>query len=91
MTPVKFPECNVLFGPPKGMTKEQVNALPALAIRPLPPSPTFIISCWEMSDEEFAEFSKTRKLWLAVISSHMAPVNITVTRPFDTTIINEVN
>lgn len=57
MNPVDFPQSNVTFA------KDQPE------YRPLPAHRTdagIVTSCWELSDEELAEITKTKRIWFSV-------------------------
>jgi hypothetical protein len=42
-----------------------------------------VISCWEVSPEEFEEIKRTRKIWLRVVGEGMPPVSLHTDYPFE--------
>lgn len=84
---VKFPEQNKFYGKPIGWVDEDCSTLPvwqghyklpngALAPR--------IISCWEFTEEEWELLSKTRRVYLNICSTGLAPMSLQVDNPFET-------
>lgn len=57
MTPIEFPEQNVVFA----KDQPEYNPLPALK-----QEDGTIISCWQFTDEEIEKLKETRCLYLAV-------------------------
>lgn len=57
MKPVEFPGCNVIFA------KDQPEYLPLPAIK-CSGDEGRVISCWELTDEEIAIVSKTKRIYL---------------------------
>jgi Zn-finger protein len=67
MTPVQFPEQNIVLSKPESMTDEECSSLPVHT------DGKVCISCWELTDEEISELQKTKKLWLQVYSGQSQP------------------
>lgn len=57
MKPIEFPGSNVVYGKDQFEYKQ----LPALALQDCLGS---VITCWELTDEEIEEITKTKKLYL---------------------------
>lgn len=57
MRPIEFPGSNVVFG----KDQPEYKPLPALALQD---SFGSVITCWELTDEEIEEITKTRKFYL---------------------------
>lgn len=70
MKPIKFEDMNCIF---KG---QNCGDLPALK------TDTHIVSCWEMTEKEKEEFTKTGKIYLAIHSNMQPPVSLYVDRPY---------
>lgn len=66
-TPVDFPGANLLLGPPKGMTEEEVQTMPVCHINGQ------YVSCWRLSDEELSEILVTREIWQTLLGSGAQP------------------
>lgn len=62
MNPIEFKGQNVVFG--EG--QEEYRPLPALKT----PDGT-VITCWEISDEEWEEISRSRKIYLSQLTFNM--------------------
>jgi hypothetical protein len=58
MKPVPFPGQNIVFGE----TQPEYKPLPALL---LPGKEGEVITCWELTDEDLEQISKTKKIYLA--------------------------
>lgn len=70
MNPVNFEDMNCIFKAPG------CGDLPALKTE------KHIISCWEMTEAEKAEFAKTGKIYLSVMGNIHPPVSLYVDRPY---------
>ena len=57
MTPIKFPEANVVFGE----HQPEVNPLPAMKT-----PQGDVVTCWELTPEELEVVKKTNKVWLFI-------------------------
>lgn len=68
MKPKKFEGYNKIYNPPPTMTEEDCLPLPAMARN------GHIVSCWEISDEEYAELGKTRELYIVVVGDGQPPI-----------------
>lgn len=75
MTPVEFPEMNVVYG------KGQKEYLP-LPARRTPGGE--VISCWELTPQERAVVAITGRLWLRqyTFATALQPILMQVERPF---------
>lgn len=79
MEACNFEESNQLFGPPKGMTEDEVHTLYTYK------GDRQVISCWKVTQEELEEIQKTGRVWLIVMGNDMPPVNLSGTFPFEKT------
>lgn len=70
MKPVNFEDANCVF------TAPNCGDLPALKTE------NHIVSCWEMTEKEKAEFLKTGKIYLSVMGNIQPPVSLYVDRPY---------
>jgi hypothetical protein len=83
-TGIDFPEANFTYGPPAGMTEDQVKSLRVFT------GPTHsedrldreVISKWQLTPEELAEIARTGVVWLYIIGDGHPPVYVTGTSPF---------
>lgn len=64
---VNFKGANRAYGPPAGVTEEQCKTLHVFDNGPCK------ISCWELADEELAEITRTRRVFLSVWSNGLPP------------------
>lgn len=71
MKPVVFTGHNALFGKDQAAYQD----LPAIKF-----PDGEVLTCWEMSEEEFQEFSKTKKIYVMVLTFNqpLQPLNIVV-------------
>lgn len=69
MNPVNFKFQNGVLSPPKGM-EEEVVPLPIFH------DGEWTVSCWEVTDAEIEEISKTKRVWLAVQGKTHPPLSI---------------
>jgi len=71
MRPTTFTGSNVIYGKDQAAYQE----LPAMKF-----PDGEILTCWEMSEEEFQQFCKTRKLYVMVLSFNqpLQPMNLVV-------------
>jgi len=75
--PVNFPTSNKELTAPPGVSTEECGSLPVYNDGELS------ISCWEMTDEEFATLKKTKRVWLWVWAGFsQPPVAVDVADPF---------
>ena len=58
--PVRFEGANKVYGPPSG--RDDVGTLHTFC------NGTCIVSAWELTDEELAEITRTRRVFLSVMS-----------------------
>lgn len=64
--PTEFSEQNLLLGPAEG-TEEYVQPLPVFS------NGQTCTSCWELTDEEIAEITRTRRVWVTVMAGRTQP------------------
>ena len=76
MLPCSFTESNITFGPPEGMTEDQVTSIRAFR------GFGQVITCWKPTFDELAEIQKTGRVWLRVLGEVMPPVLITGLNPW---------
>lgn len=77
MKPIVFDEMNGVLTKPENMTDEECSSLPVYR------DGTQCISCWELSDDDIEKLSKTRKLWVFVISGvTQPPIGFSAVKPF---------
>lgn len=71
MTPIEFPEANVVFG----KHQPEVNPLPAMKTED-----GDVITCWELTPEELEVVKQTGKVWLFVKTHNqfLQPLYMTV-------------
>lgn len=76
MNPAHFPESNVVFG----LGQPEYLGLPVLA-RQTPEG--HVTSCWHMTEEEFQEITRTRKVFVTVLTFYqpLQPQMVTVGVP----------
>ena len=74
MNPTEFKGQNVIFA------KDQPEYLPLPALK-LPDG--MVITCWEMTDEEFEELSKTRKVYVSQLTFNMPLTPLSVQTGLD--------
>ena len=65
-TPERFPEANLLLGPPQGCETD-VNPLPVRRLEGC------LVSCWRLTAEELAEVQRTGVVWLSVWGRRTQP------------------
>jgi len=80
MNPVKFPEQNLVYGKPEGMTDDECSPLPVFKgkVGGFPG----IVSCWKLSEEELEEIQRTGVIWLNIVSYSHPPVELMAKSPF---------
>ncbi len=61
MKPIEFPEQNVVFA------KDQLEYNPLPAHR-TEDRESAVTSCWELSDEDLAEITKTRRIYVTLLT-----------------------
>lgn len=83
MQPVEFPEKTHNLGAPKGVSDDECGGLPAIAV--VTPTGEFagIVSCWEMTEDEWLDIRNNgMKLWLKVCTPRHPMVALSVEKPF---------
>lgn len=80
MKPIKFKESNTILKPQPG-TEELVGELHTYR-GVSTDNHTLCISCWTMSEEEWEEFNRQKKLWLIVMGITHPPITLTPSSPF---------
>ena len=85
MKGVSFPQQTTVFGKPEGWKDEDCYGLPVAQSyylnsegKPV----ACLISCWEFTPEDMAEFQKTGKIYLSITGSGMPPVSLSAGRAF---------
>jgi len=82
--PVAFPEANaVLVGTPEDKAAGTVLDLPIHRHRDLDNNP-HVISCWQLTNEEWAEVARTGRVWLRSWGATHPPICVQGTTPFET-------
>lgn len=78
MKPINFPQANVKLVGPQGENDPNVQPMAAHAQNGM------FTSCWELTDEEIAELSQTKKIYVMVVSGQQGPppINLQVSDPF---------
>lgn len=73
MTPVKFPEHNVVFA----ADQPEYQPLPAFKDVKLPSVP--VVTCWELTEEEIQRVIETKQVWLSQLTfgQNLQPVFLT--------------
>lgn len=82
MNPINFEQSNRTYVKPESMTDEQCGSLPVFVGVDTEQFP-FILSKWELSDEELDQINETKAVWLNVVSTEMPPVALFVQNPFE--------
>lgn len=59
--PTGFKEANKVFGPPPGVSEEQVGSINACVT-----GDNQVVTCWRLSAEELEEVNRTGRIWLGV-------------------------
>lgn len=77
MKPVNFPESNDVLKAPPSMPDCQ-----DLPIFRLTNPVDLVISCWEMSEEEFQQIAKSRRIYLSSWSETHPPIYLSSNNPF---------
>ncbi len=77
MRPTKFPEANSVLQPPKGMNEDQ--CVPLYAHR----DGRWVISRWELSDEDRARIAAGGPIWLLIMGVTMPPAAVSTESPFE--------
>lgn len=75
MTPVKFPECNDVFGPPHGMEESQVHSIPAHVSQAIGGScdgSQMVVVAYKLSVEEITLLANGNPLYLTMLGG-LAP------------------
>ena len=81
MIPANFEEANTIFGPPEGMTEDDVKSIRAYVGEHLDSS-AVTITCWKPTREELDSIEKTGRVWLMIFGKGMPPVAVTGWSPF---------
>ncbi len=71
MTPVKFPECNAVFGPPQGFEESQVMKVDAYTGQVQSGSVDgvgIVVVAWQPTPEELAVLNEGKPLFLTFVS-----------------------
>ena len=76
MKPIEFPEQNVVYTRPEGMTDEECGSLPTFQ------GGGSIISCWQLDEWERQQVLESGVIWLHVITDRQPPVLLSVDYPF---------
>jgi len=74
--PIDFPEANITWVKPKGMTDEECGSLQAYREEGLS------VSCWHCSFLERLRILLTGRIWLGVSAQFQPPVWVTGRSPF---------
>jgi hypothetical protein len=88
MSPIDFPETNVLFGPPADLDPSQCLAVPGYAGKIKGGSldgASVVVTCWQPSAEDLAKLNAGQPIFLSFIGGlppHMACMDFqTATHP----------
>jgi hypothetical protein len=81
MEPCNFEGSNVVLQRPDGMTDEECAPL-CVRREVLADTYPVVMSCWKLTEEEFQELLKTKRVWLTVYGVTMPPVALTTVKPF---------
>lgn len=90
MSPTEFPQQNNVIAKPESMTDEQCTGLPAYHYKDENQYPN-VLSCWQFTDEEWEEMSKTRKVWVNTMGVTVTPFALMGCSPFANVVIPENN
>lgn len=72
MTPIQFPECNAMFGPPEGMAESQVMTIPAYVTQAIGGSVDgcrVAIVAWQPTEEEREKISTGAPIFISFIGT----------------------
>ena len=89
MIPSSFPESNGYFDKPKGMTRDQCDALATFAYADQETGIPVVISCWKPTKEELEEINHTGRIWVYHFGLGLQPHAVSGHNPF--TPIKEVS
>lgn len=81
MIPANFPQVNMIFTKPDGLSDEECGSLPAYVGDASDGTPC-IVSCWSLSPEELDQIQETGTIWLSVVGNQMPPVALFSDNPF---------
>lgn len=90
--PIDFPERNDFIGKPHDMTDEQCSSIPVCRMMTYIPGETpesepvqvaAHVSCWELTEEELAEVTKTGKIYVKILGHTLFPMSIHGVKPIN--------
>lgn len=86
MLPISFPQQNIVFTKPAGMSDDQCGDLCVwkgnVSIDEAGNTMPALISCWKLSKEDLEEIQKTGTIWLSITGEVMPPVSLFTETPF---------
>ncbi len=77
MEATSFEEATRVLDPPKGMDNCESICVTDSQFEGHPT----VVSCWKLTEEEYQEFLKTKRIWLVVAGTTMPPVILTALKP----------
>ena len=81
MVPTAFEESNIVFGPPAGMTEDDVHSLSCARVE-YDGQPA-IVTCWKLTQEELEEFNRTGRVWFVCMGEGLPPHLMLGNNPFE--------
>jgi hypothetical protein len=82
MTPITFPQVNVVLRRPDTMSNERCGTLPIYRGETEEGYPVSI-SCFSLGDEEIAKIIKEKKIWLYLYAMIHPPVALSSVDPWE--------
>ena len=87
MKPVTFPEQTTILGAPQGVSKEDCGGLPIIKLNTAKGEHVGFSSCWELTQDEWLDIKNNGlKLWLTVHGIGHPMIDLSVDKPFTTTV-----
>jgi len=79
--PCSFPEETRVFGPPVGMTEDEVYSLCASEVNW--DNQKAVVTCWKPTKEGLEEINKTGRIWVATMGEGLVPMCVLASSPFE--------
>jgi len=79
--PSAFDESNAVFGPPSGMTEDEVYSLCAATI--VWGGFPAVLTCWKPTFEQIDHMKETGRLWIATMGKGMVPITVCAKNPLN--------
>lgn len=79
--PSSFDGAEAVFGPPQGMTEDEVHSL--CAARVMWGDDPAIVTCWKPTRDQLDAISESGRVWLIVFGDGMPPVAVASENPIE--------